>query len=162
MKKTIAGLSAVFALATASYAQSSANLTIQGSVSAINTISVAPQTGYNALDLVNGETDKLVGIATETSNDVLGYKVTLKSTNAGTSAQAVLKGAASGNADTVNYSVKYGGSVVTLSSGAAVVTSASGRTGSSGATKNISITLAGGWRTADTYSDTLTLTIVGN
>jgi hypothetical protein len=161
MKKQIVAVCGLLALATASFAQSSATLTISGSVAAVNTITVAPQSGYNALDLVNGATDKLVGIATETSNDVQGYKVTLSSANAGTGAQAFLKGTG-GNTDVVNYSVKYNGTAATLSGGSATVTSATGRTVSSGVTKNIAVTFAGSWLAADTYSDTITLTIAGN
>jgi hypothetical protein len=161
MKKQIVVICGLLALATASFAQSSATLTISGSVSAVNTITVAPQSGYNALDLVNGATDKLVGIATETSNDVLGYHVTLASANAGTGSQAFLKGTG-GNTDVVNYSVKYNGNAVTLSAGSATVTSTTGRTPSSGVTKDIAVTFAGSWLAADTYSDTITLTIAGN
>lgn len=161
MKKQIVILCGLLTLATASFAQSSATLTISGSVAAVNTITVAPQAGYNALDLINGATDKLVGIATEKSNDVLGYHVTLASANAGTGSQAYLKGTG-GNTDVVNYSVKYNGTAVTLSGGSATVTSATGRTASSGVTKNIAVTFAGSWLAADTYSDTITLTIAGN
>ena len=123
---------------------------------------VAAQSGYNALDLVNGETLKVVGIATETSNDKLGYSVTLKSANAGTGTQAFLKGALTGNSDTVNYSITYGGTLVALSSGSATVTTATGRTDKTGIDKNVAITFSGGWYAADTYSDTLTLTIAPN
>jgi len=161
MKKYIAITAALFTLGTAGFAQASATLTISGTVAAINTITIASQTGYNSLNIVSGETDKLVGIATETSNDVLGYKVTLSSANAGSTAQAFLAGTG-GNTDTVNYSIKYGGTAVTLASGSAIVTTAAARTASTGVAKNITVTLAGSWRAADTYSDTLTLTIAGN
>ena len=162
MKKSLLIISAVFAMATAGFAQASATLTISGTVAPINTITIASQAGYNALDLVNGASGKLVGIATETSNDKLGYKVTLSSLNAGSTAQAFLKGALTGNADTVNYSITYGGTAVTLASGSAVVTSVAARTGAAGVTKNIAVTFSGGWLTADAYSDTLTLTVAGN
>ena len=162
MKKYIAISSVLIAMASVGFAQASATLTISGTVAPINTITIASQTGYNALDLVNNASAKLVGIATETSNDKLGYKVTLSSLNAGTTAQAFLKGAISGNADIMNYSISYGGTAVTLASGSAVVTSVAARTGSSGVPKNIAVTFTGAWLTADTYSDTLTLTIAGN
>jgi len=109
MKKYMAIVCAVFAMASASFAQASASLIISGTVAPINTITIASQTGFNALDLVNGATAKVVGIATETSNDKLGYKVTLSSLNAGATAQAFLKGAISGNAQIMNYSMSYGG-----------------------------------------------------
>lgn len=162
MKKFIAIVCTLSGLATVSFAQSTATLTISGTVAPINSITIASQTGYNALDLVNGATAQVVGIATEKSNDKLGYKVTLSSANAGATAQAFLKGALSGNTDTVNYSIQYNGTAVTLASGSAVVTTVAARTGSSGVTKNIAVTFAGNWLTADTYSDTLTLTIAGN
>ena len=162
MKKYFAIIGTVITLASASSAQSSATLTISGTVAPINTITIASQTGYNALNIPGGATAQVVGIATETSNDKLGYKVTLKSANAGSTAQAFLSGATTGNPDTVNYSITYGGTAVTLASGVATVTSVAARTGSAGVNKNIAVTFSGSWITADTYSDTLTLSIAGN
>ena len=52
--------------------------------------------------------------------------------------------------------------VVTLANGSATVTIASGRTPGVGVAKNLNITFAGSFVAADTYSDTLTLTITGN
>lgn len=162
VKKIVAAVCVVFALSSVCFAQSStATLTISGKVDPVNTITIASQAGYNALDLVNGASGKVVGIATETSNSKLGYNVTLTSANAGISSQAFLKGS-TGNSDTVNYSITYGGSTVTLASGSAVVTTATSRTGSTGATKDIAVTFAGGWLAADTYSDTITLSIASN
>ena len=162
MKKYLVTIGAVFAMASASFAQASATLTISGTVAPINTITIASQSGYNALNLVSGAAAQVVGIATETSNDKLGYKVTLSSLNAGATAQAFLKGAIAGNADVVNYSITYGGTAVTLAAGSATVTSVAARTAAAGVAKNIAVTFAGAWLTADTYSDTLTLTIAGN
>ena len=162
MKKHLLIVASVLTIATASYAQAAATLTISGTVAPVNTITIASQPGYNALDLVNGATAKIVGIATETSNDNLGYKVTLASANAGATAQAFLKGSLTGNADVVNYSILYGGTSVTLANGSATVTSATGRTVKTGVAKNIAVTYSGSWLTADTYSDTLTLSIAGN
>ena len=162
MKKCLLTIGLILTAASASFAQASATLTISGTVAPVNTITIASQTGYNALDLVNGASAKVVGIATETSNDKLGYKVTLASLNAGATAQAFLKGALTGIADTVNYSITYGGTAVTLASGSATVTSVAARTTAAGVTKNIAVTYSGSWLTADTYSDTLTLTIAGN
>jgi hypothetical protein len=162
MKKYLALVILMTGFVTASFAQSSASLTISGNVPASTTISIASQAGYNALDLVNGATAKLVGIATEKSNDKLGYTVTVTSLNAGATAQAFLKGALAGNADVVNYSIQYNGAGITLVNGSGTVTLASGRTGGTGVAKNLNVTFAGSWLTADTYSDTLTLTIAGN
>jgi hypothetical protein len=102
--------------------------------------------------------DQVVANATEKSNDKIGYTVTLNSLNAGSTAQAFLKGAA-GNTDTVNYSMKYNGTAVTLASGSAVVTSSAVKTVSAGVVKALSVTIPASWVNTDTYSDTLTLTI---
>jgi hypothetical protein len=162
MKNYLAIAFVLTGFVTASFAQSSAPLTISGTVAQSTTITVAAQPGYNTLDLVNGAVAKLVGIATEKSNDKLGYDVTISSLNAGATAQAFLKGSIVGNADVVNYSIQYNGGGVTLANGSATVTIASGRTPGSGVAKNLNVTFAGAWLTADTYSDTLTLTIAGN
>jgi len=162
MKNYLAIAFAVTGFVTASFAQNSAPLTISGNVAQSTTISIAAQPGYNTLDLVNGGVAKLVGIATEKSNDKLGYTVTVTSLNAGSTAQAFLKGAIVGNADVVNYSIQYNGGGVTLANGTATVTLAGGRTPGTGVAKNLNVTFAGSWLTADTYSDTLTLTITGN
>jgi hypothetical protein len=159
MKKYLAIIGAVLATASVSFAQ--ATLTISGNVAAVSSISIASAAGYNSLDLVNNASAKKVGTATEISNDKAGYKVTLSSLNAGSTAQAVLKGV-SGNADFMNYSITYGGTPVTLASGNAQVTSVTARTGSTGVQKDIAVSYTGAWLAADTYSDTLTLTIVGN
>jgi glycine betaine/choline ABC-type transport system substrate-binding protein len=162
MKKYLAIACSILTLALASSAQSSSTLVISGTVAPINTVTIASQSGYNSLALASGATAQVVGIATETSNDKLGYKVTLSSANAGSTAQAFLKGAITGNTDTLNYSILYNGTAVTLASGSATVTSATGRTVAAGVTKNIAVTFTGTWLTADTYSDTLTLTVAAN
>ena len=84
--------------------------------------------------------------------------MTLNSLNAGSTAQAVLNGTA-GNTDTVNYTMKYDGTAVTLASGSAVVTSSAVRTPGAGLVKGLSVTIPAVWVNTDTYSDTLTLTI---
>ena len=88
MKNYIAITAVLSAIVTAGVAQTTAPLTISGNVAPIAKITIASQAGYNALDLVNGAVAQVVGIATETCNDKLGYKVTLTSLNAGVTAQA--------------------------------------------------------------------------
>jgi hypothetical protein len=158
MKKPIAVAVAVIATALTSLAQSSANLTISGTVANNTTIAVASQPGYNSLNIEAGETDKLVAIVTEKSNKRNGYTVTLQSQNAGTSAQAFLKGTG-GNTDQADYTLKYNSMAVTLVSGAATITDANARTSSAGVDKNLTVTIPAAWLNTDTYSDTLTLTI---
>jgi len=165
MKLDIRALAAVLLLgALPAGAQLSGNITISGTVAPIQQITVTSQSGYNTLDLASGETAKLVATVNERSNDQIGYKVTLRSATAFAAAgsQAYLKGASAGNTDVVNYSITYNGSAVTLASGEAIVSSTSARTTGSGVTKNLQVTLTGAFNVADTYSDTLTLTIANN
>src|SRR5437867_11693371 len=138
-------LGATLLAALPAAAQNVGSITISGTVASIQQITVTSQSGYNSLDLVNGETDKLVAIVNEKSNDQIGYKVTLRSANAFAAAgsQAYLKGAIVGNTEVVNYSIKYNGASVTLAAGDSIVTTATGRTGNSGVNKNLQVTLAG-------------------
>ena len=84
-------------------------LTIGGTVNRTVSVTVTPQNNYNSLDLANGETEKLVAIVNERSNDKAGYSVTLTSTGAGSTSQAILQPATPGNPDTISYTLKYGG-----------------------------------------------------
>ena len=160
MKKYILLTIATLGLVGASLADTTATLTIQGTVSSVTSISITPQNNYNDLDVSSGETDKVVGIATEKCNSRLGYTVTLSSLNAGTGSQAFLKAVTAGNSDVINYSITYNGTIVSLVSGSSEVTNVSSRTAASGVTKDIAVTIAGSqWANTDTYTDTLTLDI---
>jgi hypothetical protein len=160
MKKLIA--LALLAIAPVAFAGTTATLTISGTVAPSVSISLdggVSTLTYSTLNISGGESDKTVATATEVSNDKAGYRVTLQSANAGSTAQAVLKGT-TGNTDSVNYTIKYGGSPITLASGVATVTDVTARTAQTGVTKPVSVTLPASWVNSDTYSDTLTLSIV--
>src|ERR1051325_1708328 len=88
-----------------SFAASSGTITLQGSVGGQNVIAVTPQSGYNTLDLVNGESDKYVALVNEKNNDPDGYTVTLSSLNASGS-QARLKGDGSANTTKTTNTIK--------------------------------------------------------
>ena len=162
---TCLGLAA-FSLVSA-FAADNGSVTIQGTVEAVNEIVVTTQSGYDALDLSAGATDQTIAVVNEKNNDPDGYTVTLVSANAAAaaSAQARLKGAEAANGTEINYSIKYGTTVaeqeITLDAdGSKVITSVSAATDAAGVDKNLMITFSGlAWRNADTYSDTLTLTI---
>jgi len=84
------------------------------------------------------------------------------STNAaGQNGNPFFKSADVANADTLYYSVKYGGAAVTLTGGSALVTNANGRTAAGGANKNVQISFTGSTQflNEDSYADTLTFTI---
>lgn len=147
----------------AAFGQQTASLTLSGTVNRTVAVTVTPQNNYNSLDLVSGETEKTVAIVNERSNDKAGYTVTLASIGAGSTGQAQLRPATPGNPDTIPYSLKYGGSAISLVQGTATLTTAGGRTSSAGTNNILAVTIpSSGGVSADTYSDTLQLTIQGN
>ena len=158
MKMHIAVAVALVATTLAGLAATSGTITISGTVANNTSISVASQSGYDTLDIANGETAKLVAIATEKCNSKNGYTVTLATANAPTGTSAFLKGTG-GNTDTAPYTMTYNGVAVNLVAGSATVTTASAKTPSAGVTKNLNVTVPAVWVNADTYSDTITLTI---
>jgi hypothetical protein len=130
----------------------------------VNAIVVTPVSGYNTLDLSADALNQQVATVNEQNNDPDGYTVTLQSLNAAATAQANLKGADAQNSQVVNYSMKYGVAAseadVTLVAGSAVVSNPSAASIEAGAEKSLLISFSGAsWKNADTYSDTLTLTI---
>lgn len=156
-----AALSAATSLA--SYGQQTASLTLSGTVDRTVAVTVTPQNNYNSLDLVNGETEKTVAIVNERSNDKTGYSVTLTSMGAGTTGRAQLRPATPGNPDTIPYSLKYAGATVSLVQGTANLTTSGGRTSGTGANNVLAVTIpSSSGINADTYADTLQLTIQGN
>ncbi len=137
------------------FAQSdTGSITLSGTVPALAEITITPISGHDTLDLTTSQTDLAVATVNEKSNVTTGYTVTLDSANSGE-----FVGNDSGNSDTLAYTISYDGSVVTLSSGSATVTTASGRTAASGVDKTLAVSFTGTFLNADTYTDTITLTI---
>ena len=145
-------------------AQSTATITISGTVLAVSSITATAATALTDAELTGGVAGKVMSTVTEKSNKHDGYKVTLKSANAvaANSTQAYMKGALGGNTDQINYTITYGGVAVTLNSGAGLVTSAVAKTPVAGVAKLLAITTTAGFWSTDTYTDTLTLTLVNN
>jgi hypothetical protein len=106
-------------------------------------------------DLTQGASGVLIGTITETCNDRNGYKVTLATTN-----NANFKGASSNTL--VPYSLSYNSNAVTFSSGNATITPSGTLTGPSGVAKPLNITFASGFYVADSYLDTITVTMASN
>lgn len=75
------------------------------------------------------------------------------------SAQPFFKSSDPSNTDTLSYSITYGGSSVTFTSGSAVVTDSNSRTPGVGTSNEIRVTYIGDFLYEDTYTDTLTFTI---
>lgn len=135
------------------------NVTIplSGTVAAICTVADSASGATTTFgDMTTGQTATLIGTVTETCNDRDGYKVTLTTTNfAGGSPN--FKG--SSTSALVPYSLTYNGNALTYFSGTATVTSSGTGTGSNGVSKQLKISFAGGFLTADSYSDTITITM---
>lgn len=110
-----------------------------------------------------------VGSVVETCNDPKGYVITVASLNGvnGTLTTGLLKGAVSGNPDTVPYNIAYGattpGTAVTLAAGSGTASTATKKTPAGGTTNNVFINFTGNSNlSADTYTDTLTVTMTKN
>ena len=163
MNKHIVIAGVLVAGAFTSMAATVGTIVIQGKVPASTDIVVTPTPGYNTLPLIAGATALQVATVNEKSNWPKGYKVTLQSLNAGAGTQAFLKGADPLTLDVVNYTMSYNAVAVTLVAGSAQVTTTGTRTGPAGVDKPLTITFAANpWIAADTYSDTVTLTIAVN
>jgi hypothetical protein len=136
-----------------SWADLTGAIPLQGSVTAA--VAVTPTSQSSNIDFSQGATT--VGTVVESSNDPRGYIVTLQSANAITAGAStgVMKGSP-GNPDTLNYTISYGGTPVTLVNGSSVVTDASGPTPSGGISRPVVVTFTSTPVAADTYTDTLT------
>jgi spore coat protein U-like protein len=157
-KVVLAALATVF-MAQASLAATSGSLLLRGVVGVVNEITVAAEGSDNLnLNILGGESNKLVGKATEKSNNLAGYKITISSPTNGQLRHTV---------DATKYSsytISYGGA-------SAVAPTVSGVqvknvTSLNSLTTNISeiranIT-ANPNAVAGTYEDTLTVTITAN
>lgn len=158
------GILAISALLVAPAAWgATATITISGSVDASTQITATAAPALSNDELVNGVTDKPMSSVNEKCNKHDGYTVMLESANAkaASSSQARMNGAIAANSSVINYTIKYDGATVTLdNTGAAKITDATEKTGGQGIDKPLAISIAAGQNpAADTYSDTLTLTI---
>jgi hypothetical protein len=159
---------AVFLLLTVTQvgAATQGSIPLSGTVGTVCSITVNQQAGATTLTLTASQTNLLIATATENCNDHNGYFVTVMSRNAGTPAgqgKAFLGGAVSGNPDKVPYTISYAGTTLTLdATGAARGKDTTFKTTGQGVTSNVTITYTGVSNLgADTYSDTITLTIGG-
>lgn len=131
-------------------AASTASLVLKGTVTADYQITSVPTPSADTLDIVNGETNKLVADITEYTNNPSGYKVTASSSNGG-----LLK---NGTIDQTAYTLSYaGGSPVTLSSSPSTVKTAVSA-GTQLSEVKVSVTARPG-ALMGTYTDTVTLSI---
>ena len=156
--KYILAMTAILSLtSTVSFGATTGTLLLQGVVAKKVSIDVNPQAIASALDLEVSQTDLKVATVNEKSNSNTGYKVTITSANLG-------KLKRSGGAEVFSYSLKYGGSNVSLSSASGtVISSASASVANVNKDLNISYTgVPAETMVEGSYSDTVTLNIASN
>jgi len=138
-------------------------ITLTGSVPSILEITATATAAASTLDLTANEPGLTVGNVVERSNKKAGYTVSVTSANAagGAGDVAFFKSADAGNTDTLNYSITYGKTAVTLSGGSDALPSVAGKTSVAGTSNAVVIAYDGSALLLyeDTYSDTLTFTI---
>ncbi len=143
-----------------SFAATTGNLIISGTVPVILDVAVLAAAGSTSLDLTKNETDLHIGDVVERSNVITGYTVTVSSANASTGAPH-FKGADPSNTDTLDYTLKFDGSPITFTGGSALISDVTSKTATLGSTKALNLSYDGtsDFLNADSYSDTLTFTI---
>ena len=149
---TVVGL-----LTTSAMAASTGTLLISGTVSAINDITLST-TSYTTLNITGGETNRLVATATELSNNLLGYKINMRSLNGSKLVHGV--DASKSTAYTVSYD---GQAPVSLTTSDQPVRNTALPNSPTGKVSNIAVNVtAYPTAPAGTYSDTITISIVAN
>jgi hypothetical protein len=145
----------------AAEAANTVTLTVSGTVAL--TCTLTPPAGGNAINLgsiaVAGAHTASLGGFTDTCNARNGYGIIATSANGvlHNVAGGQLVGSA-GNAGTVTYTVTYGGTAIPMAGGIGIATYP--RPQGNSATRTLTLSYAGNPDlTADTYADTLTLTI---
>lgn len=146
-----------------SFAATTGQLLLQGTVPGILEITISPAADSNDMDLSVDEANVKVATVIERSNKKTGYTVTLESANAVTQSadNGVFINQDGEISESLNYNVSYAGDPVAFSSGAALISDVSGKTTGAGESKDVAISYNGSsdFPYEGTYSDTLTFTI---
>jgi hypothetical protein len=153
VKKSIFAIVAL--IATSAFAASdTGTLTLTGIVNVRYEISLDNTSA--TVDILNGENKKLVATATETSNNLLGYKIQMSSVNGSKLVNS------SDSTVSTDYKVYYGSNPVpwTLTSAPQTVRSVSSLTGLTNTPSEIKVDVtAMPTAPAGSYSDTITIKI---
>ncbi len=91
-------------VSTLVYAQTTGELYFQGGVAAVNTLTITPNANATTLNIAGGESNKIVGFATETSNNANGYTILMRTANG-----SRLHHSIAGATYNVPYTVSYDG-----------------------------------------------------
>lgn len=140
-------------------AASRASLFLEGTIEIICDLFVDPVIGsLNSLDIVNGETARLVATVTETTNNPTGYRIDMESVNTG---QLIHNNGTSQTAYTIAYDGAAAVAPGAVGTPVAVKTVAGPIAATVTATANVEITVnPGGALPAGAYTDTLIFTMV--
>jgi hypothetical protein len=139
--------------ASSVFAATSGTLLLKGSVPAVLSITVSPETLASTLPLDATLVDSKVATVNEASNSNTGYQVSISSANQG---QLVHESVVSSS---INYSLKYDGSAVNLATGESFAFSTAA---SVNINKDLNISYTGVSHEnliQGDYADTVTLTI---
>lgn len=157
--KSLTLVALALALTTQAQAADTGTLLLQGTVEVINNIVVTPNGSDNtSLNIVAGESSKLVASVQEESNNIAGYKINVKSLNG-----SELRNLSDATKKTT-YTLAYGGaSAVTLTTDYQEVKNVTSLTGLTTADSDVNVTVAAyATAPAGTYEDTVTFQIVAN
>ncbi|XGC81037.1 hypothetical protein ACES2L_00900 [Bdellovibrio bacteriovorus] len=157
--KLVFAVLATLMTSNVAFAATSGTVLLQGTVAAATDISVVENTANNtSLNIVGGESNKNVATATETSNNLAGYKVKISSATAGE-----LRNTSDVTKKTT-YKIAYdGATAVSPTVAGVVVKNVTSLSGLTSATSNVNVDVtAYSTAPAGLYSDTLTIAIEAN
>lgn len=138
-------------------AQAQHSITLSGAVAQSCSLTITASGSYSSLNLNSAQSNVTVGTSAEACNDGKGYAVTVGTRN-GTSS-GILKGTS--YSQTLVYGVSYGGTNTLSFAGSTATATSTGGPGF--ATSTVGISFGSGASLApDTYTDTLTFTLIAN
>jgi len=140
------------------HAASSGELTISGTVVPVNELEITPNADATNLNILLGETNKLVASVSETSNNLTGYKISMRSVNTSKLVHGV------DSSKTTAYTISYdGGTAVSLTTSDQEVKNVTSLDGLTTVSSNVNVNVtAYPTAPAGTYSDTVTISIAAN
>jgi hypothetical protein len=152
--RTAVAAALLVTFAAPSFAATQDSMILRGSVDSILEVDLQPEAIASNLDLTAEANDLLVAQVFERANDPDGYTITFSSANRG-----VLKGAQGNNSDVQAYNLTYDDQQNFSLSGGDFTIHHNGRTGAEGVTRSLKISYPLTWLAADSYEDTVTVTI---
>ena len=153
MKKMI--IAALVLSSLSAFAGTTANLTLKGSVAAVNELTIAADASAQSLNITDGNTNLKVATLTEKSNDKNGYDIFMSSLNAG-KLQHV-----EDTSQSTTYQISYAGSAMTSPTAIpTAIKTVSSLTGLTTVTSDVQVNVTPyTTAVAGDYTDTVTFTL---